>query len=410
MGQRVVVSGLGVVAPGGIGKRNAWEAVLSGKSPIQKIEQFDPSGLPVQHAAEIQDFDPSLFFDEKQLRRVTRFIQFAVVAADEALIDAGLLQHTIAETIGCCIGVGMGALDFIEEQSSILKAKGPKRVSPFFIPYTIANMASGEVAMRYNLQGPNLCPTTACTSGTHGVGEAFKMIQSGRAKVMVSGGAEAAICPIGMAGFSSLKALATNFDDEQAASRPFDLNRTGFVMGEGAGILVLEEYEHAKKRGARIYAEIVGYGTSADAHHITSPSPEGEGAQRCMRSAIEDAGISKDEIGYINAHGTSTKLNDLYESIAIQKVFGDDAKKLKVSSTKGVTGHCLGAAGGIEALYSVLALEKGVLPPTANYLTPDPDCPLDYIPNEPQEIAVKYAMSNSFGFGGTNGSVLFRKF
>lgn len=410
MSRRVVITGLGIVAPGGTGVSKAWKAVLSAKSAIRKVQQCDVSALPVQHAAEVSDFDPALFFDDKQLRRTTRFIQFAVGAADEAIKDAGLADHAIADDIGCCIGVGMGSLSLIEDQSAILKERGAKRVSPFFIPYTIANMAAGEVAMRYNLKGPNICPTTACTSGTHGVGEAFKMIQAGRANVMVSGGAEAAICPVGMAGFASLKALANNFDEEQAASRPFDLNRSGFVMGEGSGVLILEEYEHAKKRGAKIYAEMLGYGTSADAHHITSPAPEGEGAQRCMMTAIKDAAIAKEDIGYINAHGTSTKLNDLYESMAIQKVFGEHAKKLKVSSTKGVTGHCLGGAGGIEAVYSVMAICESILPPTANYKTPDPECPLDYIPNKAQEISVNYAMSNSFGFGGTNGSVLFKRF
>jgi len=415
--RRVVVTGLGMVAPTGNDVASAWAAALAARSGVAKISLFDAADLPTQIAAEVKGFQLGDAMDAKESQRASRFVQFATVAAREAIRDSGLDQLAAAGSAtpaanvdrwGVSIGVGLGGLQDIEENTMILKEKGHRRISPFFLPYVIPNMASGVVSRLNNFRGPNICTTTACTSGTHGVGEAFLYIRNNMADVMVAGGAESAISPLGIVSFTSMKALSTRNDDPTTASRPFDKDRDGFVMGEGAGVIVLEEYEHARRRGARIYAEMVGYGMSGDAHHITAPAPEGEGAQRCMKLALDSAGVAPDQVDHINAHGTSTGLNDKFESMAIGKVFGEHARKIAISSTKGVTGHCLGAAGGIEAVYTVLAVHHALVPPTANYQTPDPECPLDYTTKGARELRVRHALSNSFGFGGTNGSILFR--
>ncbi len=411
--RRVVVTGLGLVTPCGTSVPDTWKAVLEARSGVRLITKFPVTDYPVKIAAEVDPFSLGDILDSKEARRTTDFVKYAVKASHEALEDAGLLRNNPDEDrsqFGTSIGVGIGGIGDIEASTLTLNQSGPRRVSPFFMPYSISNMAAGVVSRLFDLKGPNICTTTACTSGTHGVGEGFLYIRNHMADVMVVGGAEAAISPLSIAAFASMKALSTHHEDPASASRPFDLNRDGFVMGEGSGILVLEEYEHAKKRGATIYAEMVGYGMSGDAHHITAPAPEGEGAQRCMRQALKVAQISPEKIDYINAHGTSTELNDKYESAAIRHVFGNHAKKISISSTKGVTGHCLGAAGGIEAVLSVLALHHGVVPPTANLRTPDPHCDLDYTPLIPRERELHYALSNSFGFGGTNGTVAFKRF
>jgi 3-oxoacyl-[acyl-carrier-protein] synthase II len=408
--RRVVVTGLGMIAPTGANVKEAWNAAIEGQSGVCRISLFDPKDLPVQIAAEVKNFDPAQHFDVKEARQTTRFVKFAMVAAKEAVTDSGLNLEGDTTRYGCSVGVGLGALYDIEENAYLLRDKGYKRVSPFFIPYAIANMAAGCVSMAHKLKGPNLCPTTACASGTHGVGEAFLHITNDYADVMVCGGAESTISPLGITSFAALKALSRRNDDPLGSSRPFDMDRDGFVMGEGAGILVLEELEHAKKRGAKIYAEVIGYGLSGDAHHITAPAPNAEGGQRCMQLALKTGKINASDVDYINAHGTSTKMNDHFESVAIETVFGDSAKKLSISSTKGVTGHCIGAAGGIEAIYTVLATKHDLVPPTINYTTPDPDCRLDYTPNTAREKKVKVALSNSFGFGGTNATIAVKKF
>lgn len=410
--RRVVVTGVGMVAPTGNDIKTCWTNALEGRTGIDRIQLFDPSALPVQIAGEVRGFEVGEAMDPKEANRATRFIKFAAGAAHQAIKDSGLPcgENVNGDHYGVSIGVGLGGLWDIEENTIILKEKGPRRISPFFIPYVIANMAAGVVSRMYNFKGPNICTTTACTSGTHGVGEAFLYIKNGMADVMLAGGAESALSPLGIAAFAVMKALSTSNENPKEASRPFDMDRDGFVMGEGAGVMVIEEYEHAKKRGAKIYAELVGYGMSGDAYHITSPAPEGEGAQRCMKMAMTSGGINADEIDHINAHGTSTKLNDAYESMAISKVFGVSAKNISICSTKAVTGHCLGAAGGIEAVYTALAVHHGVVPPTANYKTPDPECPLDYTVGGPRERKIRYALSNSFGFGGTNGTLAFKHF
>lgn len=411
--RRVVVSGLGMVSPIGLNVEESWIEAINARSGVRQITAFDVSQYPVQIAAPIKDgFSAAHLLEPKELSKVSNFCKFSLVATHQAIMDSGLDYKNTVDTTrwGTCIGVGLGALDDIEKSSLDLKEKGYRKISPFFIPYTIPNMASGLVSVYFNLKGPNMCTTTACASGTHAIGEAWLLISKGLADVMIAGGAESTISPLGLIGFSNMKALSRKNDEPAKASRPFDLNRDGFVMGEGCGILVLEELEHAKKRGAKIYAELVGYGLSGDAYHITAPAPEGEGGARCMEMALRSAGCKYDEIDYINAHGTSTKLNDYYESLAILKVFKDHAYKLFVSSTKGVTGHCLGAAGGIEAVFTVKALYHSLIPPTANYEVPDPDCTLNYTPNVAKEYNIKYAISNSFGFGGTNASIIFKKF
>jgi 3-oxoacyl-[acyl-carrier-protein] synthase II len=409
--RRVVVTGMGMVTAVGNDLETSWRNTLDGNSGIDRISSFDPAALSVQIAGEAKNFEIGDSLDAKESSRASRFIAMAAKAGQEAMLHSQLAYSTAAtERWGCSIGVGLGSLADIEKNTMVMHNKGPRRVTPFFIPYTIPNLASGVVSKYYNLKGPNICTTTACASGTHAVGEGLFYIQRGIADVMLCGGAESAISPLGIAGFAVMKALSTDNDNPKTASKPFDKNRDGFVMGEGAGVMVVEELEHAKARGATIYAELVGYGMSGDAHHITAPSPEGMGAERCMRMALETGDVPVDQVDYINAHGTSTKLNDWYESLAIGRLFGEQAKKLAVSSTKGVTGHCLGAAGGIEAVFSAMAIHHGMIPPTANYTTKDVDCPLDYVVEGARRADIRYALSNSFGFGGTNATIAFKKF
>lgn len=408
--RRVVVTGIGLVAPTGVDAQTAWQGALRGQSAVKKITLFDTDELPVQIAAEISDFDATPLLGAKTTRQTSRFVQFAAVASDEALRDAQYDAGAQGATCGCLIGVAIGGLGEIEQSSCLLKERGVSKVSPLTLPYAIPNMASGFVAIQNKLKGPNFVIATACASGTHAIGEAARLIRDGQTDMMLTGGAEAAICPLSIASFSRMRALSRNNDQPQLASRPFDLDRDGFVMGEGCGMLVLEEYEHAKARGAKIYAELVGYGLSADAFHITTPAEEGEGLARAIRGALESGSINPDEVDYINAHGTSTEANDSLESLAIQNVFGDAAKSVSISSTKGVTGHCLGAAGGIEAVFTVLAVQENLVPPTANLHTPDPGCPLDYTPRTARERTINVALSNSSGFGGQNASLAFKKF
>lgn len=407
--RRVVVTGLGMVSPIGLTRDESWHNALEGRSGVELIKSFDASRLNVQIAAEVKNFDPALIMDAKEAKKSTRFVQFAVAAAKEAINQADLRLDGDTTNFGCSIGVGIGAIQNIDATAITCKEKGPKRVSPFFIPYVITNMAAGIVANTFKLKGPNLCTTTACTSGTHGIGEAWLHLKAGMADVMICGGSEASLCELGIAGFQNMKALSRRNEEPQKASRPFDVNRDGFVMGEGAGILVLEDYEHAKARNAQIYCEMIGYGMSGDAHHITAPAPQGEGAQRCLKAALKAAKITPDQVNYINAHGTSTYFNDIYESQAINSVFGAHAPNLAVSSTKGVTGHCLGAAGGIEAVFLAKSIQEQKAPPTANLEEVDPECPLDYIPNAHRDMKIDVGISNSFGFGGTNGSIVFAK-
>ena len=409
--RRVVVTGLGMVSPVGLNVADSWKNTLAGKTGVGKITRFDTTNFTVHIAAEVKNFIVGDAMDAKEAGRAPLFLQFAAKAAQEAMKDSGLNSSNFnPDRAGACVGVGIGSIEILEENHKALLEKGPRRVSAFLIPHMIANMASGLVSRLNNLKGPNMCTTTACASGTHGVGESLLYIQTNMADIMVCGGVESTITPTSIAGFANMKALSTNNEHPEEASRPFDLNRDGFVMGEGAGLLVLEELEHAKKRGAKIYAELVGYGMSGDAYHITSPAPEGEGAQRCMKMALSMGHIPLGEMDYINAHGTSTKLNDFYETRAIKGVFGDKAKSISISSTKGVTGHCLGAAGGIEAVFAVKAIDDQMVPPTAGLKTPDPECDLDYTPHESKRRTVRYAMSNSFGFGGTNATIAFKQF
>lgn len=408
--RRVVVTGLGMVSPVGLTMSESWNSVLEGKSGIAKIEGIDVSHIPTKIAAQVKGFDPSTILDAKEARKTTRFVQLAIAASKEALTDSGLSFEGGNERAGASIGVGIGDIESVKDSSITLNEKGYKRISPFFIPYMIPNMAAGLVANTFGLKGPNICTTTACTSGTHGVGEAFMLIRNNMADVMVCGGAESTIADITLVAFSNMKALCDDHENPSEASCPFDASRSGFVMGEGAGILVLEEMESAIKRGAKIYCEVVGYGMSGDAHHITAPSPGGEGAYRCMKMAIDSAQASYEQVDYINAHGTSTKLNDLYETMAIKNLFKDHSKKLAVSSTKSMTGHCLGAAGGIEAVFTAMALHEQIAPPTINLNHPDPECDLDYVPHKARKMEIRYALSNSFGFGGTNGSLLFKRY
>ena len=407
--RRVVVTGLGIVAPVGTGVDEAWQNALAGKSGIAEISLFDASKLNVRIAGEVSDPDQHLdgVIDAKEARRVSRYIKLAMIAAHEAVTMAGKDLFTSPKRSGCAIGVGLGALEEIEKNTINLDTHGQRRVSPFFIPYTIPNMATGVIAKYHDLQGVNLAPTAACASGNHGIGEAFRAIKYGYSDVMVCGGAEAAISPLGIASFANMKALSTRNAEPTAASRPFDRDRDGFVTGEGAGVLVLEELEHAQARGAKILVEICGYGNSGDAWHITAPRPHGEGMRDCMQLALQEARLNPEQITYINAHGTSTPLNDRYESEAIGALFGEPAQQLRVSSTKSVTGHCLGAAGGIEAVFTVLAIRDGIMPPTINFTNRDENCPLNYVPNRAEEREVKHALSNSFGFGGVNAALVF---
>ena len=407
--RRVVVTGLGLVTPLGTGVEKTWKALCAGESGIRRISRFDPTGYDAQIAGEVTDFDPARFIEKKEIKKMDTFIHYAVGAAQLAVEDAGLkVAPEEATRVGVYIGSGIGGLGSIEHYHDVLKEKGPGRVSPFFIPMTIINLASGQVAIRIGAKGPNSCAVTACATGNHCIGDAYRLIQRGDADVMVAGGAEAAVTPLGVAGFASAKALSFRNDEPTRASRPFDKDRDGFVLGEGAGVVVIEELEHARRRGARIYGEVAGYGMNSDAYHITAPPEEGEGAVRCMELALKDAGIGKEQIGYINAHGTST-MADAIETHAIKTVFGERAYGIPVSSTKSMTGHLLGAAGGIEAVFSILALFHGILPPTINLENPDPACDLDYVPNKARPVAIKAALSNSFGFGGVNACLIFKR-
>lgn len=411
MKKRVVITGLGVITAVGTGVDNFWKNIINGVSGIDRITLMDTSNLEVKIGAEVREFDPTEYMDRKEAKRADRFVHFAVAAAKLALADSGLkINPTNAENVGVVIGSGIGGMKTFEEQARTCHEKGPKRVSPFFIPMMIPDMGSGFVSIITGAKGPNHTVVTACASGTHSIGDSLRIIQNGEAVAMITGGSEAAITQLSYAGFTSAGALSTNNDDPKGSSRPFDLNRDGFVMGEGSGILVLEELEHAKQRGAKIYAEVVGFGGSGDAYHMTSPDPEGDGAARAMRRAIADAGITPEQISYINAHGTSTAANDKLETKAIKRVFGEAAYRIPVSSTKSMTGHLLGAAGGVEAIISALALRDGIIPPTINYQTPDPECDLDYVPNQARRSELEYVLSNSLGFGGHNACLAFRRY
>jgi len=408
--RRVVVTGLGITSPLGTGLEKNWEALTAGRSGIGPITHFDATDFAVKFAGEVKDFPTDEFIDKKEARKMDLFIHYAMAAADMAVADSGLeINDENAERVGVVVGSGMGGLPAIEKYHDALLQGGYRKISPFFIPMSIINLAAGQISIKHGAKGPNLAPVSACATGTHAIGDAFRMIQRGDADAVISGGTEATICPLGIGGFSVMKALSTRNDDPQAASRPFEKNRDGFVMGEGSGIVVLEEYESAKRRGAKIYGEVAGYGLTGDAYHLTAPSPGGEGAARCMKMALATAGLNPEDVDYINAHGTSTPFNDLYETLAIKSVFGEHARKVMISSTKSMTGHLLGAAGGVEAIFSLLAISRGVVPPTINYTEPDPECDLDYVPNEARKVDVKVAISNSLGFGGTNATVLFRK-
>jgi 3-oxoacyl-[acyl-carrier-protein] synthase II len=412
MAQRVVITGMGVMTSLGHDLETFWGNLLAGKSGISLIESFDVSEYTTRIAASIKDFNVEQYLDKKDARRMDRYVQLAVVASIHALENAKLnvTEDTDPERVGVYVGSGVGGLSTWEEQHKILLDKGPRRVSPFFIPMMIANMASGQISMHTGAKGPNSTAVTACATGTHSIGDSFKIIQRGDADVMICGGAEAPISPTGLAGFGALRAMSHRNDDPERASRPFDIDRDGFVMGEGAGILVLESLEHAQKRGATIYAEVIGYGMSADAYHMTDPSPGGEGAARCMVKAMKDAGISPQDVSYINAHGTSTGVGDKAETTAMKTALGEYAYKVAISSTKSMTGHLLGAAGGVEAVICGLTIQHGVIAPTINLDNPDPECDLDYVPNHPRKSDVNIAMSNSFGFGGHNATLILKKF
>jgi 3-oxoacyl-[acyl-carrier-protein] synthase II len=408
--RRVVVTGLGLVTPVGDTNSASWSAIQRGEIGISTITGFDASEFSCHIAGEVKNFDPGRFLEKKEARKMGRFIHFAVAASDEAIQQSGLqVTEENAERIGVFIGSGIGGFEIIEREHQALLEGGPRKISPFFIPATIVNLASGHVSIRTGAKGPNSAVATACTTGAHAIGDSFKIIQRGDADAMICGGAEAAITPMGVGGFAAMRALSTRNHDPKGASRPWDRGRDGFVVGEGAGILVLEEYEFAKRRGAPILAEVVGYGMSGDAYHMTSPPADGEGAYRVMRNALKDAGLNPEQIDYINAHGTSTEVGDRIEVEAIKRCFGDHAYKLQVSSTKSMTGHLLGGAGGIEAGFSVLALRDQVVPPTMNLEDPDTGCDLDFVPNEARQAKLEYVLSNSFGFGGTNGCLIFRK-
>lgn len=411
MKRRVVVTGVGLVTPVGTDTESSWNALISGQSGIGPITRFDASAHASQIAAEVKGFDPDKYFEPKQAKNLDHFVQYAIAAAEQAVQHSGLsLSGEDPERIGVITGCGMGGLPTIEQYHQICMEKGPRRITPFLIPRIIPNMPSGHISMRFNAKGPNLALTTACAAGTHAVGEAFRSIAYGDSDVVITGGTESVICPLAVGGFASMKALSTRNDDPQAASRPFDRDRDGFIIAEGSGMLILEELEHAIGRGATIFAEMVGYGQSSDAYHVAAPPENGEGGARCMKRALHDAGMNPEDIDYINAHGTSTPLNDRCETAAIKTVFREHAYKLQISSTKSMTGHMLGGAGGIEAVFTALTLHNGVIPPTINLDNPDPDCDLDYVPNVARESRITTAMSNSFGFGGTNGVIIMKRF
>jgi len=408
--RRVVVTGLGILCPVGIGVKDCWHAICEGKSGIGPVTRFDTTGYPCRIAGEVKGFNPTDFMPEKLVKRLDLFVQYAVAAARMAIEDAGLLGEKLGPRTGVITGCGLGGLGTIEHYRDIIVKRGPRRVSPFFIPMAIPNMGSGQISIMFGAKGPNTVVCTACAAGSHAIGEAFKAIQRGVADIMITGGAESVITPLALGGFSALKALSTRNDEPEKASRPFDKERDGFIIGEGSGMLVIEELSHAQKRGAKIYAEIVGYGLTGDAYHMTAPPPDGEGGVRCMEMALEDAGITYKDVDYINAHGTSTPLNDVCETNAIKTVFKEKAKEIPVSSTKSMTGHLLGGAGGVEAVFCVKAIEDEIIPPTMNYEVPDPECDLDYVPNKPRKQRLDVVMSNSFGFGGTNAVLIFKRF
>jgi len=406
--RRVVVTGLGAITPVGNTVAESWSKLIAGVSGAALVESFDTTGYATRFSASVKGFDVEQYLTRKDARKMDEFIHFGIAAGVQALEDAGLtVDDQNAERIGVAIGSGIGGLPNIEVQHSALVNGGPRKLSPFFVPSTIINMIAGNLSIMRGLKGPNVCITTACTTGTHNIGEAFRIIKYGDADAMVCGGAEMATCPLGLGGFGAARALSTRNDDPAAASRPWDKDRDGFVLGDGAGVLVLEEYEYAKARGANIYCELTGYGMSGDAYHMTQPSENGEGASRCMNTALKDASLNPDAIDYINAHGTSTNAGDVAETMAVKSSFGDHAKKLAVSSTKSMTGHLLGAAGGIEAVFSILALKHQEVPPTINLDNPDPQCDLDYVPHEARKMKIQHALSNSFGFGGTNATLIF---
>ena len=407
--RRVVVTGLGIISPVGIGIAEAWGNVVAGRSGIARISRFDASVLPTQIAGEVRNFDVSKWLAPKEARRFDTFIHYGLAAGIDALKDSGIdLDKEAREQIGVCIGSGIGGLPLIENTHDAVIAGGPRKISPFFVPGTIINMISGQLSIMYGLKGPNIAVVSACTTANHCIGEAGRMIEYGDADVMIAGGAESCVSLLGVGGFCAARALSARNDAPEQASRPWDKDRDGFVLGEGAGVLLLEEYERAKKRGARIYCELAGYGMSADANHITAPCEDGEGASRCMTNALRNGQIALDQVDYVNAHGTSTPLGDIAETIAVKRCFGEHAKKLAVSSTKSMTGHLLGAAGGIEAVFSALAVHEQIAPPTINLVNQDPQCDLDYVPNAARKMKIGVAISNSFGFGGTNGTLAFR--
>ena len=411
MTRRVVVTGVGLVTPLAIGTEDSWAAIRAGKSGIGPITQFDAAAFSCRIAGEVKGFDPARYIEKKEIKKMGRFIQFAIAASDCALANSGLkVTPETEEMVGVYIGSGIGGFEVIEREHQVLLEHGPRRISPFFIPATIVNLASGHVSIRSGAKGPNSATATACTTSAHSIGDSFRMIQRGDADAMICGGTEGAVTPMSIGGFAAMRALSTRNDEPERASRPWDHDRDGFVVGEGAGILILEELEFARRRGARILAELVGYGMSADAFHLTAPSPDGDGAYRVMRNAMRDAAIAPEEVDYINAHGTSTEAGDRAETKAIKRAFGDHAYKVAVSSTKSMTGHLLGGSGGIEAGISVMALRDQVAPPTINYETPDADCDLDYVPNHARPMKIDYALSNSFGFGGTNGCLIFKRY
>lgn len=411
MNRRVVVTGLGVVSPIGSSVEKFWGSLCEGKGGVGLITAFDATEFDSRISAEVKDLDPSLYISKKELRRMEKFVQYAVVASIMAVNDSGLnIANEDPYRIGVMVGSGIGSLRIIEEQYTVFLEKGPSRFSPFLIPMLIVNMAPGYIAITLKIKGPNSCVATACATGSHAIGDAFRIIQRGEADVMIAGGTESCITSLGIGGFCSMKALSTRNDDPEHASRPFDRDRDGFVMGEGSGVVILEELEHAKKRSSKIYAEVAGYGMTADAYHMTSPSPDGDGAAKAMELALKDARLNPEDISYINAHGTSTQLNDKVETMAIKKAFKDYAKKVTISSTKSMTGHLLGAAGGVEFVVCCLAITNGVIPPTINYTTPDPECDLDYCPNIARRVPVTACLSNSLGFGGHNATLIVKKY
>ena len=411
MERRVVVTGVGLVSSLGVGNQENWEGLLSGRSGIRTITHFDPTEFASSIAGEVPDFDPLQFVSKKDVKKMDVFIQYAIAASEFALLDANLSTNgELGIDVGVFLASGIGGFGTIEREHRALLKGGPRKISPFFIPSAIINLAAGQVSIRFGAKGPNSATATACAASAHAIGDALQIIRRGGAEVMIAGGSEAAITPMGVGGFASMRALSTRNDDPQRASRPFDRDRDGFIIGEGAGVVILEELEHAQARGAQIYCELVGYGMSADAHHMTAPAEDGAGAVRVMENAIKDAGIVPSEIQYVNAHGTSTPYNDKIETLAIKKCFGEHAQKLAISSTKSMTGHLLGAAGGLEAGISALAIQHQIVPPTINLENPDPECDLDYVPNENRTLSIDYALSNSFGFGGTNASLVFKRY